>query len=122
MTEWLSFYFRRQEFACPCELCSDMPVVDAELISVLEEMRRHFGAPVTITSGYRCKAHNSRVGGSPRSMHLEHCAADVVVTGRTPDEVHAYLVDKYPGDYGIGRYRSHTHLDTRPTKARWDYA
>ncbi len=49
---------------------------------VLDPARRKFGAPITVTSGYRCQALNRAVGGARRSYHLQGRAADVV-TGST---------------------------------------
>ena len=52
--------------------------------SVLEPLRVKLGRPVVITSGYRCAALNSAVGGSPTSHHVLGRAADVVVPGLAP--------------------------------------
>ena len=49
--------------------------------SVLEPLRVKLGRPVVITSGYRCAALNSAVGGSPTSHHVLGRAADVLVPG-----------------------------------------
>jgi uncharacterized protein YcbK (DUF882 family) len=48
---------------------------------MLERVRAHLGAPVTVTSGYRGPALNRAVGGVPTSDHLAGCAADIVVNG-----------------------------------------
>lgn len=37
-------------------------------------------APILITSGARCRAHNRRVGGSPTSRHMDGLAVDVSCT------------------------------------------
>jgi uncharacterized protein YcbK (DUF882 family) len=89
------------------------------LIAILEELRRHFNTPITVTSGVRCKSHNASVGGSVFSKHLEGKAADVLLKGVTPDRVYDYLVDRYPG-YGFGKYETFTHIDSRGLKARWE--
>lgn len=46
---------------------------------VLDPIRVHVGAPVCITSGYRCKRLNSLVGGSPTSQHMRGEACDFTV-------------------------------------------
>ncbi len=117
----ISQHFARSEFACQCGNCpqSQDPTVDVTLIQILEELRRHFNAPITVTSGVRCKSHNASVGGSVFSKHLEGKAADVLLKGVTPDRVYDYLVDRYPG-YGFGKYETFTHIDSRGLKGRWE--
>lgn len=114
----LSPHFFRSEFACHCG-CG-LAVADAELIRVLEDLREAFGGRKTrITSGCRCAAHNARIGGAPASKHLSGLAADIAIAGIDAAEVADYLEDRYPDCYGIGRYPGWTHIDVRPTKARW---
>ena len=50
-------------------------------LNVLEPSRVAFGAPIYITSGYRCQALNKAVGGKPTSQHLRGEAADLQVKG-----------------------------------------
>lgn len=94
--------------------------MDAELLSVLTDVRIWFNAPVTINSGCRCPAHNRAVGGEPGSKHTMAIAADIVVLGIHADRVVGYLEQTYPDRYGIGRYVGRTHIDVRAIKARWD--
>jgi len=119
---YVSPHFRKTEFDCNhCGCYGEL--VSEELLEVLEDVRAHFGeAPVTINSGVRCAFHNANVGGASNSRHLDTYAdaADIVVSGVTPHTVHAYLVGKYPSQYGLGSYSSFTHIDTRPNgPARW---
>lgn len=44
---------------------------------LLEPVRERFG-PLWVTSGYRCAALNTTIGGSSTSAHLHGCAADFV--------------------------------------------
>ena len=52
----------------------------------LEIIRLEFGAPIKVSSGYRCEALNSAVGGSATSKHMQGLAADFRVQGFTPEE------------------------------------
>ena len=45
--------------------------------TVLEPLREHFGMPVVVSSGYRCKELNRVVGGVRNSQHLTGEAADI---------------------------------------------
>ena len=44
---------------------------------LLEPIRTVAGGPINVTSGYRCPAINSVVGGSPNSQHMTGEAADI---------------------------------------------
>lgn len=117
----LSEFFDRDEFRCRCGQCdfSRQPVVDAELLFILDDVRRHFGSPVTVNSSQRCKPHNSAVGGSVFSQHLYGRAADIVVKDVSPDDVHKYI-DETHENVGLGKYKSFTHIDVRGHRARWE--
>jgi len=114
----LSNNFSKSEFECSC--CGDTKI-NHELVSVLQELREFFKASVTITSSYRCPAHNAEVGGAERSQHLLGTAADVIVKGVSPALVYQYFDRKYPNKYGLGKYNTFTHIDVRKKEggARW---
>lgn len=116
----LSTNFRVREFAC--QDGSDPVFVSAELVSVLQKIRTHFGKPITINSGFRTASHNKSkaVGGSPTSQHLYGMAADIVVSGVAPKTVAAYAETLLPNKGGIGIYSGFTHVDVRATKSRWN--
>lgn len=114
---WTSKYFKRSEFQCTCG-CGDANI-NLMLLPILDDVREHFGAPVIINSAKRCVKHNKKVGGAEFSQHLLGNAADIVIKGASPDDVHAYLTKKYPEALGIGKYKTFTHVDVRKKKARW---
>ena len=49
---------------------------------VLQPLRDHLGKPVVVSSGYRCRDLNKKVGGVENSQHLKGEAADIKVSGR----------------------------------------
>ena len=51
-------------------------------LEVLQPLRDHLGKPVVVSSGYRCKDLNKKVGGVENSQHLKGEAADIKVSGR----------------------------------------
>ena len=55
---------------------------------LLDPIRRRYGAPIIVTSGYRCPALNTAVGGVANSHHIVGCAADIV--GKTPSNLPLY--------------------------------
>ena len=114
----LSENFRETEFAC--NHCGMVVQIQPRLIELLQQVRTHFGSPLSINSGYRCPVHNANVGGARNSQHLTGFAADIRVANRTPRQVADYLETLIRGRHGMGRYRTFTHLDTRAGgAARW---
>ncbi|AKU42643.1 peptidase [Vibrio phage H188] len=110
-------HFKAKEFMCNCGCGQTKP--NSELMAVLQLVRLHFNKPVVITSSYRCPKHNKAVGGASKSKHLEGIAADIQVKDIEPMEVYHLLDSIFPNHYGIGSYKTFTHIDVRPTKARW---
>ena len=45
---------------------------------LLDPIRRRYGAPIIVTSGYRSPALNTTVGGVANSHHIVGCAADII--------------------------------------------
>lgn len=43
----------------------------------LEPIRKEYGLPIHVSSGYRCPRLNELVGGVPNSYHKLGCAADI---------------------------------------------
>ena len=67
------------------------PDAEARLVAlcaaVLDPLREHLGRPVTISSGYRSLAVNTKIGGSKTSQHMVGEAADLSVAGLSIEEV-----------------------------------
>jgi len=114
----VSTNFKVREFACADG--SDPIFISPELVSVLQNIRAHFGKPVTITSAYRTPAHNKKVGGVADSMHLYGAAADIKIKDIRPRQVAQYAEKLLTGKGGIGVYETFVHIDVRTTKARWN--
>ena len=109
--------FSKSEFACTC--CGETKI-NKELVGVLQQLREDLKGFVTVTSSYRCPIHNEEVGGAKKSQHLLGTAADIVVDGVPSCLVYQYLDRKYPDKYGLGMYRTFTHIDVRKRRSRWD--
>ena len=96
-------HFTPMEMRCPCGKCGGFPKEPEEkLMRVLDDIREHFGVPVTIVplppnnphaggSGVRCQAYNDSLSGSvPNSRHVQGKAADIIVRGFSGSAVEAY--------------------------------
>jgi len=49
--------------------------------NIFEPIRKHFGVPILISSGYRSKALNTAIGGSLTSQHCSGEAIDIDMDG-----------------------------------------
>ena len=113
-------YFKEEEFKCPCCGKCDM---NAMFVFMLDSLREFVGAPLHITSGYRCEKHNKKVKGSPNSAHLRGKAADILVT----DSEMRWRILKFAMLLGfprIGIANTFIHLDiddTLPSPRVWLY-
>ena len=65
------------------------------LMDYLDKAREEFGAPIRVSSGYRCPELNKAVGGSKKSQHMQGLAADLVV----PDLPRLFLAIRTMGGF-----------------------
>lgn len=106
----LSENFKVKEFRCKDG--SDKILIDVDFVrSYLQDIRSHFGAPVTINSAFRTPTYNAKVGGASASYHLKGQAFDIVVKGHDPEEVARYA--QSIGVKGVIQYDTFTHVDSR---------
>ena len=84
-------YFKKSEFACKCGCGFDD--INLKLVKILDQMREHYGRPIIITSGCRCKKHNTAVMGTQGSRHVLGKASDLYVQGIPVDEFLEYAKD-----------------------------
>lgn len=87
------------------------PNVVALCENVLEPIRRKYMRPVIVTSGYRSPPVNQAVGGAPGSQHTVGEAADIVVSGVSPEALQQWIVANLTFDQCIiYRDTSHVHV------------
>lgn len=74
---------------------------------MLELIRRAWGKPIIVTSGFRCKALNEIVKGSPRSQHVTGSAADIRTLSDLPSDNHQLFemieMMVYAGEIEVGQ-------------------
>lgn len=63
-------------------------------IEQLDELRRLYGHPIFVTSGYRCPALNKAVGGKPNSQHVKGQAADL----KWDEDLLKFIINNYNYD------------------------
>ena len=107
--------FKASEFQCK-DKTEDLLLAE-ELLKLLEDIRKHFKAPVKINSGYRTPSWNQKVNGAPNSYHCKGMAADIVVKGHSSQEVAEYA-DSIMEKGGVIRYTNFVHIDVREERYR----
>lgn len=77
--------FALSEFKCECggKYCTGYPAkLSTDLLDNLQTLRNHYGKPIVITSGIRCKQFNASLAGSSSvSRHMQGKAVDLYITG-----------------------------------------
>lgn len=76
--------------------------------NILDPLREKWGAPIVVTSGFRCKKLNKAIGGSSTSQHMLGQAADIRTVSDKPEEnyklLHTLLDSGLPFDQCISEY------------------
>jgi uncharacterized protein YcbK (DUF882 family) len=69
----LSANFSLREMQCKCGCKAPVGVVKnlQILAQALQQLRDLAGGPLVVTSGYRCPAHNTKVGKYSRWIHVD---------------------------------------------------
>lgn len=88
---------------------------------ILEPLRAHFGS-VTISSGYRSREVNAKVGGAPTSQHCLGQAADVLCPGHSVREVTEWIAastlpfDQLIYEFGESGWTHVSYLRGKPAR------
>ena len=80
---------------------------------IFEPIREHFGVPIRISSGYRSKELNAKIGGSSSSQHSKVQAIDIDndVTSITNKQKFDYIKDNLPFDQLIWEFGNEENCD-----------
>ena len=117
-------YFDERELQSPNDTHKSpfQHVVRDELLNLLNRIRREWGKPVIVNSGYRSPEYNAAIKGAvTNSYHTKGMAADI-----RPDD--PSLISEFQDlclelnkDGGVGLYDAFVHVDVRGHHAYWDY-
>ena len=77
---------------------------------LLLPLREAIGAPITINSGYRCRAVNMTVGGATNSLHLWGLAADIYAGDRQSLLIETARMFKY---HEMIVHKTYVHLSIK---------
>lgn len=134
MPDKLTEHLNLHEFACPCG-CKMPDEVEQNLYKHAQYLERGWRmlGKMVIKSGYRCAAHNKKIGGKPGSLHIQGLAADFKIVDPLNAKRflsgrqllgwgEAMIYHKAIREGGLGVYRAYPdliHYDSRGSKARW---
>lgn len=120
------FYTKADKSYIPSQYSQSHPL-EKSLINAVQIVRDHFGVQVYITSTYRPKIWNKKIGGAESSCHIDFTALDFNFGGKYAEDEESYL-SKYNreiknkgnlfkkllgiGIKGFGLYDNFTHIDT----------
>lgn len=112
----------RHEITCKCGCGFD--TIDYVTIHVVQSIADIYwinSGPVTLNihSGCRCLEYNQRIGSNETSQHIQGRAIDFSINDIDPVDIWVALNQKYPERFGIGKYPTFTHFDSRAIRARW---
>ncbi len=108
----LSENFFLQEFRAQDSILHHVSNYRALCYFALEPIRKEFGGPVVITSGYRDPEYNKAIGGSPTSQHIFGEACDFLIKGVDSKKIYEFVCEKldFPGQVFFYAKRRHLHL------------
>ena len=90
------------------------------LVYCLQPVREILQKPMIITSGYRCKLLNTKLGGVPASQHTKGQAVDFYVKGLSVSQV-INIIKKSDIEYDqlINEYNKWVHISFVKNKNRY---
>ena len=104
---WPFTYFKPHEVACKG---TGKILIHNAAIGALDILRSRLGHSVRLSSAYRSPYHNSKIGGAPRSSHLEGHAFDIQLQGRDKETIRKVAQDVGFRGFGM-RYQTFIHVD-----------
>ena len=91
--------FSATEFRCDCggRFCCGYPTfMKPHMLMHIQAIRDHYGKPITVTQGLRCKGRNKQLNGSiVKSKHLQGMAVDFYQRGVTDTLANRRMAIRY---------------------------
>lgn len=125
--EWAKIkYFSAGEFDSKDVPGSGATAMQWSFVSALDRLRRDWGLPLSINSGYRSPSRNAAVGGKSNSAHLRGLAADIKMSDLRECIKFAIFAGQHGFDrIGVDLAGKYVHIDlddSLPSPAVWFYS
>jgi len=113
-------YFKESEFTMGGEPCFDK--MNPILIEQLEYFRGFVKKPFVITSSYRTKEYNKKIGGAKKSQHLLGNAVDISTKGWGGKHKANLVYIAISNGLSVGVSKNFIHIDYRKADSSlWGY-
>jgi uncharacterized protein YcbK (DUF882 family) len=119
---YIKNYFDAAETSCRCG-CG-LTGIDEELLDIINVLRHVMEQPLYLNSARRCKLHNKREGGAPKSGHLFGKAVDISLVGISIEDrkLLLTLIRRNSRIRGIGIGKHFFHIDILDgARCEWGY-
>lgn len=107
-------YITRNECRCKCngQYCNGYPAeMQESVVRIADSAREHFGRPIHVVSGLRCRQWNAIQGGVANSQHMYGEAMDIRIDG-VDSETLRQFVSQQPGHrYSYRINSTNVHVD-----------
>jgi len=120
-------YFNTREFTCQCTLkdCVEQKI-SKDLIDILVKIREYHQKPMTITSGFRCEAHQANLKKSGANTVVatksQHCLGNAADALFKDLRINEWINTARTHSMSVGVATNFIHIDTRRDKKReWSY-
>ena len=117
--------FTPEEFKCECggKYCTGYPSYMKKVeLQNLQTIRAHYGKPMTVTCGLRCKTYNDKLRGSiSNSKHLHGYATDFYMKGVTDTLANRKAAIKYIKKLPNHNYTYGNGIDSNGVKVSAGY-
>jgi|GEM_PF-4899300 len=95
-----------------------------KVAQLVQNIRNEWGSAIVITSAYRDREYNAKIGGAVNSQHILGKAADICPANGNLMKFHKWLYERRDefgiGGFGHGQHRGFVHVDIGDRR-EWNY-
>lgn len=107
-------HIRREECRCKCNglYCNGYPAdMQEAVVRIADAAREHFGRPIHVVSGLRCRQWNAIQGGVANSQHMFGEAMDIRIDGVDSETLRQFVSQQPNHRYSYRINSTNVHVD-----------